>query len=429
MKQARLFFSLFLLCSTAFLSACYVKQLPKAQPSPYAIAATPHPYSAPQGSQTSSVVPALSSRPQHVPHTSRHFTQEVKVGLLLPLSGKDALLGKLLLDAATLGLEDAYSNPTMRSLATKITLLPHDTGESPTKAKKAASEAIASGAKLLIGPLYADATQAIAPIARKAQIPVLSFSNSPDSAREGVHLFGYMVQQQAAYITTYAVRQQKQHLAVLLPTNAYGTLIEDAVQDAALKTGLAHVTIVKYEAGSTDMPLIAAQLSNVLHQKSQMTTTPAADSVLLVESGTRLEALLKALATANIAPPDVSYLGIGTWLNEELLGNRRLMGAEFASTSLSSHYYFNGRMQYSYNITPPHIAALAYDAPQLLAMVLMQEGQLSESALTRSQGYQLPATGLTRLNHDGTNTRALGVVRLSESAFVESRPAPRYIEE
>jgi ABC-type branched-subunit amino acid transport system substrate-binding protein len=347
----------------------------------------------------------------------------------LPLSGKDAALGKLLLDAATLGLEDAYTNPTMRALTTKITLLPHDTGDSPVKAKKAAAAALEQGATFLLGPLYADATLAVSSIARKAGVPVLSFSNSPDVAGNGVYLFGFMVQQQAAHTVSHAARLQKKHLAALIPNNNYGTLIEKAVQDAALKTGITHLSIVTYEAGSQDMTLIATQLKNILSQKTQMTNTPPADALLIVEGGKRLEGLLRALASADVQPPALQYLGIGTWLNEELLGNPALQGAEFASTSLSAHEYVAGRMQYSYNITPPHIAALAYDAPQLLAIMFMQEGAISAASLTRQQGYQLPATGLTRMNPDGSNTRSLGIVQFSESGFMETRPAPRYIEE
>jgi outer membrane PBP1 activator LpoA protein len=115
----------------------------------------------------------------------------VRVAMLLPLSG-DVAFGKVatsMQNGAILAMEFVASNPNM---ADNITLVIKDTGPSAQGAATAASQAVAEGASLILGPLKADQVSAAGSVARSAGIPLIGFSNNSGAAAPGVYLLNVL---------------------------------------------------------------------------------------------------------------------------------------------------------------------------------------------------------------------------------------------
>ena len=92
----------------------------------------------------------------------------VKVGILLPLSGKHERIGQSMLQAAQLAVFDmGYDN---------FELIPRDTEGTPQGALKATTSAINDGAQILLGPLFANSVRAAQQAAKRKNINVIAFS-------------------------------------------------------------------------------------------------------------------------------------------------------------------------------------------------------------------------------------------------------------
>jgi ABC-type branched-subunit amino acid transport system substrate-binding protein len=122
---------------------------------------------------------------------------EVRVGLLLPLSGPAEGLGRDMLDAAQMALFDVGEND--------LVLLPRDTGGTPDGARTAAAEVIEQGAEVILGPLFGQAVAAVSPLAAQADIRVLAFSNDASVATEGTFLLGFRPEEQVRRVVDYAL--------------------------------------------------------------------------------------------------------------------------------------------------------------------------------------------------------------------------------
>ena len=122
---------------------------------------------------------------------------EVRVGLLLPLSGPAEALGRDMLDAAQMALFDVGEN--------KLMLLPRDTAGTPAGARRAAAEVIEEGAEVILGPLFAPAVAAVSPLAAQADIRVLAFSNDASVATDGTFLLGFRPEEQVRRVVEYAL--------------------------------------------------------------------------------------------------------------------------------------------------------------------------------------------------------------------------------
>src|SRR6185437_7981534 len=121
---------------------------------------------------------------------------QVKVALLLPLSGPNADLGKAMLDAAQLALFTMGGE--------SLTLVPRDTGGTPEGAAKAARSAVDEKVGLILGPLLAGEVQAVKPIAAGANINVIAFSTATQLAGGNIFLMGFLPHDEAVREVAFA---------------------------------------------------------------------------------------------------------------------------------------------------------------------------------------------------------------------------------
>ena len=78
--------------------------------------------------------------------TSNASNEKIKIGLLIPLTGEDKLLGKLLVQSTQIALEDIGSD--------KVEIYPRDTASDPKKTLASAIELKELGVQIVIGPIF-----------------------------------------------------------------------------------------------------------------------------------------------------------------------------------------------------------------------------------------------------------------------------------
>lgn len=413
---------LHLLCLCALMSACAITPQNTPQRSPYAAEAQTNPYAQHTASSVKKPVPAASAT---YPITTRSQTDpasyppEIRVALLLPLTGNSAELGQAILDAAMLGLFDKYAAQPTSDMSARIMILPKDTGDEPKLAAKAASEAIAEGAQLILGPLFSNSVSAVVPIAKAHHINVISFSNNRSVAGAGSYLFGFLPEEQVNRVVAAAAEKGSSHIAALLPANDYGVLLANTLKDYTSVHGIALSSIVRYPPDAPDMTPYIQQLKTTSNGSEQQI-----DGLVLAEGGEALLKLVDQLKRFGLGSDKVRYLGTGLWDDRTLLGNPALYGSWFASAPLTSYSGFVSRFEAANHYTPPRLASLGYDAVALAA-TLAQSGGFEASHITRIGGFEGPANGIFRFKSDGTIERGLSVLALTPNGKTEISVAPR----
>ena len=79
------------------------------------------------------------------PHTALS-EEKIKIGLLVPLSGKNNSLGKLIIKSTRMALNDIKTN--------NIEIYPKDTASDPNQTLKSALDLKNEGIKIVIGPIF-----------------------------------------------------------------------------------------------------------------------------------------------------------------------------------------------------------------------------------------------------------------------------------
>ncbi len=217
---------------------------PVEQPAP-AISRAPPPATSVSPSLPGLTVPAPADGERPIVLTPPPGVAVVmRVGLLLPLSGPQAALGKTLLNAAQLAVFDIAGD--------EMALLPADTKGTAEGAAAAARWAVDQGVRLILGPVFAPSVAAIAPIAQAAGVQVISFSNDRVVAGNGVYVMGLTPETQIRRVLTYARDQGVKRVVGLLPEGPYGDRVEQVLQNLIPRLGLDLKTLARYAGHSTD---------------------------------------------------------------------------------------------------------------------------------------------------------------------------------
>jgi len=353
-------------------------------------------------------VVAAPVRPQNLVDTGG----KTDVALLLPLSGPTAALGRDMLDAAQMSLIELGADD--------MVLTPKDTRGTPAGAAAAAQQAIAEGAKLIVGPLTAPEAEAVKPIAQAAHVNVLAFSSVASVAGNGLFLMGILPREELTRIVTYARSTGVEHFAALVPNNAYGQLVADEFGRDVAAAGGTLDDSESYEPGGADLKPVIRHLA----QNGKFTFT----ALLVPETGAALKNTVAQLGLADINQQKVKLLGTGIWDVPDLGSEPSLVGGWYAAPPPDARAGFQDRFRQAYGHAPQRLATLAYDAVGVAAVLDRTPGaDFSANAITNPNGFA-GSDGIFRFRADGTAERGLAVLQVEQRGPSVASPAPESFE-
>jgi ABC-type branched-subunit amino acid transport system substrate-binding protein len=361
---------------------------------------------APQTGQAPAATPAAPAPAPAAPATTTPKIEgaTATVGLLLPLSGPNAGLGKALSQAGQLALFE------MGDDTTALVVRDSETVGGPGGGAQATMQ---EGATVILGPVFAAHTKAVAPVATAAHVPVISFTTDRTVAGPGVYVMGILPSLQVEREVQYAASQGAKRFAALVPSTPYGQAVAQALNEAATKAGGTVVAIEYYDTSAVDFSAVVQKLAS----------DGPFDALLIPEGGTRLHAIAPLLALYKIDTTKVKVLGSALWTDPSLASEPTLTGAWFATPSADGWGAFVQRYRAAYGSDPPRLASLAYDAVAMTAE-LAKANQLNDGGITRPEGFT-GVDGPFRFNTDGQVQRNLDIIEVQPTGFTVKDAAPK----
>jgi ABC-type branched-subunit amino acid transport system substrate-binding protein len=327
-----------------------------------------------------------------------------RVALLVPLSGANAGVGRSLANATQLALLDTRNE--------RIRITTYDTASG---AAAAATRAIADGNRLILGPLLAEDVRAVAPIARRAEVPVLSFSNDVSVAGDGAFVLGYAPAQSIERVVEHARRSGVTAFAGLVPTGVYGDRASTALLRSVESAGGQVVGIQTYDRSGGSVAAAVTRLSR---------TSPYQAVLIADSAGTAAGAMPALRRSARSA----RVLGTELWNTDSGVGGATaLNGAWFASVSNTLYRQYATKYRTRFGAAPYRLSSLGYDAV-LLTVRIARDWRVGDefpaSRLTDRDGFA-GLDGAFRFSRDGVAERALEVQEIRGGATVTVSPAPQ----
>lgn len=340
-----------------------------------------------------------------------------KVALLLPLSasGQTAAIAKGLKQAGEMALFDSGS-------ATLQLVVKDDLG-TPQGAATAAEEAVAEGAEMIIGPLFAASVKAVAPIAQRANVPVVAFSNDTQVAGKNVYLMSFLVAQDIQRIVPYTVAQGRKRFAALLPDDAYGRMMGDVFRQAVAASGGTVKAVEVYGVQGNAALEPARRLIDAMKRADE--DGEPVDAVFLPAGPEALASLGPLLTYAGMDLNRVKLIGTGAWDYPGIGREAALVGGWFPAPEPRGWQEFAERFGRTFGSAPPRIATQAYDAVTMAVQLSSSPpgARFTSATLTRPNGFT-GADGPVRLRADGLADRGLAVLEVQKMGSNILEPAP-----
>ena len=381
----------------------------------------------------------------------RFQEEEIRIALLLPLSGPGESAGNAFLDAAAMALFESYDP--------RLQLFPYDTGGTPEGARRAAREAVSNDPDIVIGPLFAASIAAAAPIVSAEGLNMIGFSNNREVAGNGVYLLSFLPSQEVERVIAYAAGQGHDQFAALIPDSPYGEAVLEGFSGSVFLSGKAITGLEIYERNTQTVFDPVRRLANYDQRREayldeerflealgdddlakeilkglepfETLGEPPFSAVLVPEGGQFLRSFIPLLPFFEVDPLKVQFLGTGLWYDPTLPGEPSLEGAWFAGPDPAKVEDFMARFQGLYGYRPPRIATLSYDAVSLvaiLARIEFKKARFSDKTLRDANGFS-GLDGIFRFRSDGTSERGFAILEIRKEGFFVVSPAPSSFQE
>ena len=346
----------------------------------------------------------------------------VRVALLVPYGSGDPgreQIARSLENAARLAVSDLRN--------AEIDLVVYPSAGTTSGGSAAASQAVAEGAKIIVGPLFSTETAGAASPAGQAGLTVLSFSNNPSVAGGNVYILGTTFENTADRLVSYGQSRGLGNFGVVYPSGLEGETARDAVITAVGQRGANLTTSQPYNLSVEGIQAAAGPIAAALNGSGT-------NAVILTDGPTGGLAFISEALRGNGVTADIAqFMGMQRWdVSAEALAVPSLQGGVYAAPDPATLNAFEGRYQTAYGESPHELAGLAYDGiaavGALIAQARSQGGSpFSTARLTQPAGFA-GVNGPFRFGASGRVQRNLAIIEVRNGQPVVTERAARSFE-
>ena len=362
-------------------------------------------------------------------HNNSENEKVLKIGVLLPLSGKFQDIGESFLKAIQLGLYD-ISNENVK-------IYPKDSKANALHAYQSAKEFEEQGIKVVIGPIFYESLERLNEI---NNITFISLTNKTQKISNNTIAFGININSQIDVLNKYFNEIEVSRILLLSPKNQFINQIE-IIEDSELKlyevffydTSPKKITseiekLTKYHERKKDLErrIEILEKSYLYKHKQELKELKQKhtlgkvnfDSVLVVDFGERLKSVLTSFMFSDVLTSEVNFFTINQWFDETFFNENALQNLHFPAINYSNFKKFNKKFLNTYNEKPNKVSILAYDALGLIYYCWSNNNFLFEkNQLYSKDGFE----GLHGEFHiEGSiSKQKLKIYKVSEKKFIK----------
>ena len=354
----------------------------------------------------------------------------LKIGVLLPLSGKFQEIGESFLKAIQLALYDISNE--------NIKIYPKDSKGNALNTYQAAKEFDEMGIKIVIGPIFYESLERLNEI---NNITFISFTNITKKIPKNTIAFGINIESQIDVLKKYFNEIQLSKTILLSPKSEFIYQSESVVKKDVLKfyrtysydinpkkiTGEIE-KITNYRERKKDLERRIKILEksdlykdkNELKKLEQMHTLGKVnfDSVVVIDFGERLKSVLTSFMFSDISTDEVKFFTVNQWFDKNLFDENASQNLHFPAIDLNNLKKFNEKYFKAFNEKPNEVSILAYDILGLIFYCWFENNfQFKKEQLYNKKGF----IGLHGEFHIENNLskQKLKIYKISKKKFIE----------
>ena len=362
----------------------------------------------------------------------KNFESEkiLKIGVLLPLSGKFQDIGESFLKAIQLALYDISNE--------NIKIYPKDSKGNALNTYKSAKEFEEQGIQIVIGPIFYENLERLGEI---NNITFISLTNKTEEIPKNTIAFGINIDSQVDILKKYLNEIDVSKTLLLSPNSEFTYQSESVATKDVLKfyrtysydTNPKKITaeiekITRYRERKKDLErrIEILEKSDLYKHKQELKKLEQMhtlgkinfDSVVIIDFGERLKSVLTSFMFSDISSKKVNFFTINQWFDETLFNENAMQNLHFPSIDFDNLKKFNKKFSNTFNEKPNKVSILAYDALGLIYYCWFNNNfQFKKDQLYNKKGFK----GLQgEFFIEGNSSRQnLKIYKVSKKKFIE----------
>ena len=364
-------------------------------------------------------------------HTQKVFAEEkIKIGLLVPLSGKNAEIGQSIIKATQLAI-NKINNPS-------IEILPKDTKSKPETTLKGAKELSQLGVKIIIGPVF---NNSLAYLDELRDITFLSFTNKIINNPKNIISAGINASSQLRAIQKFIELNEIKKTIFLMPDVNYKNEIKIALSNSKIKIFKSYVydtdptKLTKQIEKITDYSKRKQNLEDeikrieksneankelLIEQLNKKDTLGGVkfDSIIIADFDESLKSVTTSLLYTNISPKEKYFITLNQWFDESLLNETSSQPIYFPSINKKNYDNFAAEYFEKFNQNPNPLSFLSYDLVGLVYYLILQNNSIIDEKLFIKKTMFNGKIGIFEIKDNKVN-HILNFYKVENKAFKE----------
>jgi hypothetical protein len=321
----------------------------------------------------------------------------IKIGLLVPLTGDNAELGKQIVKATRMAIKDINSN--------NLEIYPKDTKSDPTKTLRSATELNKMGINLVIGPVFYNNLVYLDEVSNTT---FLSLTNKTLDLPKNVISTGVNSTSQINAIKKFIEKNEIKKSIFLIPNLSYDLEIKKGIKNSKIKTFKEFYydieptkltkqieKITNYETRKQNLFDEITRLENsedpnkekkIENLKKRYTLGGLNfDSVIIADFDESLKSVITSLLYTDVSPKDKYFITLNQWFDESLLKEKNLQPIYYPSINKQNLDDFTNKFFKKFSYKPNYLSLLSYDLVGLIYYLSLKNETLELNKSFKTQ--------------------------------------------
>ena len=309
---------------------------------------------------------------------------EIKIGLIVPLSGEYKDIGESIVNSVRLAINKIDDK--------RILIIPKDTKSKPEVTLKVSKELYNDGVKIILGPVF---NKNLIYLDELEDVIFLSFTNKIIKNPKNVISAGINAVSQINTISKFQKISNLERSIFLIPNSDFKLEIEDAIS----KTNIKLKDTFIYD---TDPTLLTSQIekltrysqrkkrlkneierlenSNELNKENKIANLEKKDtlgginfdSVIIADFDESLKSVTTSLLYTDVSSKRIHYICLNQWFDKSLLKEKSLQPIFFPSVNKDNYETYIDEYLNIFQKKPNQISFLSYDLIGLVYYLIFQ---------------------------------------------------------
>ena len=360
------------------------------------------------------------------------FSEEnkIKIGLLAPLTGENAQIGKQIVNAVKMALKDIASN--------EIEFYPKDTKSNPKNTLASAIELEKMGINLVIGPVF---YKNLIYLDEIESITFLSLTNKTVDLPKNIISAGVNSTSQLNTIKKFIELNEIKKTIFLAPNLNYDLEIKNGIKVSKIKVFKTHYYDIEPTKLTKQIEKITnygVRKQNLIDEITRVEKLDDAnkerlieklkkkytlgklkfDSVIIADFEESLKSVVTSLIYTDVSPKHNYLITFNQWFDESLIKETSLQPIYYPSINKKNLENFKEKFDNEFNEKPNHLTLLSYDLVGLIYYLSIKNNILEIDNLFKKKNSFKGKIGIFDIKNNKINHR-LNFYKIEDKKLIE----------